>query len=131
MQSAIFGQLVRRVSRNGMFKYPDEINPTLWKSAVQRRLSQELQQSDQAQEPERISGQIDGSEKRMHEGEALNEDVEKIANSALPSDGHDGVLVVGWYGPDDPEASDPDVSIAVVPFADLLGTRTESPELAQ
>lgn len=131
MQSAIFGQLVRWMSRNGMFKYPDEIDPSLWKSAVQRNSSQELQQSCQSRGPERISGQIDRPEGRIQKGEALSQDVEKDAQSTLPSDGHDGVLVVGWYGPDDPEASDPDVSIAVVPFADLLGTRTESPELAQ
>lgn len=131
LQSTMFGQLVRLVSRNGMFKYPDEVDSSLWKVAVQRRPSQELQQSRQSQEPERMSGQIDGSGKRMQEGEALNEDTEKSAQSTLPIDGPDDVLVVGWCGPDDPEASDPDASIAVVPIADILGYRTESSELAQ
>lgn len=133
MQSTIFGQLVRWVLRNGSFKYPDEIDPFLWKSAVQRRPSQELQQSHQSRKPER-SGQIDGSQRKMQTGEALNKDVETVQKSTLPRYGPQDVLVVGWYGPDDPEASDPDgpnMTCSLVPVADTLGSRAESPELAQ
>lgn len=134
MQSTIFGQIVRWVARNGIFKYPDEIDPYLWKSAIQRRPSQELQQSRQSREPERISGHIDGPERKMQKAEALNEDVEKMEQSTMPRYGPQDVLVVGWYGPDDPEASDPDgpnMMCSFVPVADTLGSRAESPELAQ
>lgn len=134
MQSTIFGQIVRWVARNGIFKYPDEIDPYLWKSAIQRRPSQELQQSRQSREPERISGHIDGPERKMQKAEALNEDVEKMEQSTMPRYGPQDVLVVGWYGPDDPEASDPDgpnMTCSLVPVADTLGSRAESPELAQ
>lgn len=106
MQSTIFGQLVRWVSRNGMLKYPDEIDPSLWKSAVQRTPPQQPQHSQQAQEPERTNGHISGSESGMQKGEALNGDVEKNGESTPQRDDHSDILVVGWYGPDDPEASD-------------------------
>lgn len=106
VQSTIFGQLGRWVSRNGMFKYADEIDLSLWKSAVQQTPSQESQRSQQSQEPNRTNGHIDGSERGTREGEALNEDLEKSGQSIPPRDGPYDVLVVGWYGPDDPEASE-------------------------
>lgn len=106
LQSTIFGQLVRWVSRNGMFKYPDEIDPSLWKSAVQQTTSQEPQQSHQAQEPEGSNGHTSGSERGKQKAEAQNGDVEKNGQSTTPRDDGPDVLVVGWYGPDDPEASD-------------------------
>lgn len=106
IQSTIFGQLVRWVTRNGMFKYEDEIDPSLWKSAVQQTPSQESQRSQQSQEPERTNGHIDGSESGTQEGEALNEDLEKNGQPIPSRDGPYDVLVVGWYGPDDPEASE-------------------------
>lgn len=133
MQSTIFGQFARWVSRNGMLKYPDEVDPFLWKSAIQRSPSQELHQSYQSREPERISGQIDGPETRMQKGEAMNEDAEKMGQSTLPRDRPHDILVVGWYGPDDQEASDPDgpnMTCSCVPVADTPAFRAESPELA-
>ncbi|KAG6354495.1 hypothetical protein INS49_004512 [Diaporthe citri] len=90
MQSTIFGQLVRWVSRNGTFKYPDEIDLSLWKSAVQQTIPQESQQSH---EPERTNGNIDGSERETQMSEALNGDVEKNEQSMPPRDGPYQVLV--------------------------------------
>lgn len=136
MQSTIFGQLVRWVSRNGKFKYPDEIDPSLWKNAVQQTPSQEpqhLQPSQQTEEPERTNGHIDESENGTQKGEALNGDVEKNGQSTPPKDGPHDVLVVGWYGPDDPEASDSAIlnrAFNSVLVSDTLESGTESTELA-
>lgn len=107
MQSTIIGQMVRWVSRNGMLKYPDEIDPSLWESAVRRTPSQGSQQSpgQQSQEPERPNGHIGTSENGTQDGEALSGDVEKDGQANPPRDGPSDVLVVGWYGPDDPETS--------------------------
>lgn len=106
MQSTIFGQLMRWVSRNGMFKYPDEIDPSLWENAVQQSPSPEAEKSQHSQGPERTNGHIDGSQRGTQESEALKEDLEKNAQPMPPRDGPYDVLVVGWYGADDPEASD-------------------------
>lgn len=128
MQSTIFGQLVRLVSRNGKFKYPDEIDPSLWKNAVQRPPLQEPQQPPRAQEPGSPNGQADGSEKGVQKGDTANGDVEKDAQSCFQGDGPDDILVVGWYGPDDPEVSDSadsDVACSFVPDADkIISQRT-------
>lgn len=83
IQSTISGQLVRWVSRNAVFKYPDEIDSSLWKRAVQPTPSQDSQKPSRSQEPEHLNGEPQ-----------QNEDVE--------ANGSD-VVVVGWYGPDDPE----------------------------
>lgn len=134
MQSTIFGQIVRWVSRNGKFKYPDEIDPSLSKIVVQPTPSQGPQQSQHSQELERTDGHIDGSEKEMQEGNVLNGDVEKNEQSMPPRNGPPDVLLVGWYGPDDPEASDSTASNMTcnfVPVADTLGSRKEPSELAQ
>lgn len=134
MQSTIFGQFARWVSRNGMFKYPDEIDPSLWKSAVQQIPSRKLQQPQQPQEPERTNGHIEGSKIGTQKGDVLNADVEKNEQSVPPRDSPEDVLVVGWYGPDDPEASDyavPNMTLNSVLVPDMLESRTESTELAQ
>lgn len=136
MQSTIFGQFARWVSRNGIFKYPDEIDPTLWKSAVQQPPSQEPQQSEQSQhsqEPQHTNGHTNESERGTQQDEALNGDVEKNGQSTPPKDGPHDVLVVGWYGPDDPEASDSAVlnmAFNSVLVSDTLESGTESAELA-
>lgn len=106
MQSTIFGQLLRWISRKGIYKYPDEIDPSLWKSAVHEVASQEFQQSQQLQEPEHTNGHTDESETGIQKDGTGNRDAEKNAISMPPRDGSQHVLVVGWYGPDDPEASD-------------------------
>lgn len=82
MQSTILGQLVRWVSRNAVFKYPDEIDPSLWKRAVQPTPSQDSQKLSRLHEPDHLNG------------EPQSGNVENKGNN---------VLVVGWYGPDDPE----------------------------
>jgi hypothetical protein len=77
IQSTIFGQLVRLVSCNKIFRYPDEIDPSLWQKAVERDNSQHLQQR---------------TEKIAH----VDKQEQEIGGSSE-------ALVITWYGPEDPE----------------------------
>jgi DHA1 family multidrug resistance protein-like MFS transporter len=70
LESTIFGQLVRLLSRGKLLRYPDEIDPSLWEKAVSR------------DSPDNSNGE---REKEEDDGRS--------------------VLLVGWYGPDDPEVS--------------------------
>ncbi|KAK7937278.1 uncharacterized protein PG986_014146 [Apiospora aurea] len=74
-QSTIFGQLVRLVSRGRLFQYPDENNPSLWKGAAQK--------DDAAPVHAKTEGRLESTSHAV--------------------DGHGSILIVGWYGPDDPE----------------------------
>ncbi|KAK8075988.1 MFS general substrate transporter [Apiospora phragmitis] len=85
LQSTIFGQLVRLVSRGKLFQYPDERDPSLWKGAVQR--------DDEAPGDK-------GNEGRSLATPAPSPNYQ--GSTPHPLSGHN-VLVVGWYGPKDPE----------------------------
>jgi MFS transporter, DHA1 family, multidrug resistance protein len=90
-QSTIFGQLIRLLSGSRFFKYYDEINPSLWKKAVQ-------QQGTPA--PTIVESEQEDMEMRVVPSET------SLSSQTLHPSGHeDGrdILVVGWYGPDDPE----------------------------
>ncbi|KAK8068657.1 MFS general substrate transporter [Apiospora saccharicola] len=86
LQSTMFGQLMRLASGNRLFKYPDEIDPSLWKQAVQPN---ESVQSDQSREPSTPSNK---------------EDLPDHVSPNEHPDGSGDVVLVDWYGPDDPEA---------------------------
>ncbi|KAK8057134.1 MFS general substrate transporter [Apiospora saccharicola] len=83
LQTTIFGQLVRTVSRGRFFQYPDERDPSLWKGAVQK---------NDATAPEKPS------DTRSQAAPAL--DYQGPTSNILDER---SVLIVGWYGPDDPE----------------------------
>ncbi|KAJ6035816.1 MFS general substrate transporter [Penicillium herquei] len=86
MHTTMFGQIVRLLSNGKAFQYPDEIDPSLWKMAVQEHA------------PERLHNvSISDEEKNEH-------DRNMSAQEQILSDRCDqNVLLVGWYGPDDPE----------------------------
>ncbi|KAI1858546.1 uncharacterized protein JN550_012593 [Neoarthrinium moseri] len=84
LQSTVFGQLMRLLSSRRVFKYPDEIDLSLWEKAVQ--------QDDTYPEPSgNASNTLQGT------GAANGARLSPI------SQGNHGNLIVGWYGPDDPE----------------------------
>lgn len=105
LQSTIFGQVVRMVSRNGKFKYPDETDPSLWKTTYQQEHSQELNPSQQSCGRRHTDGPMDGSGVKKNSCGTPREDIETNGQSISPTSNPSDVLVVGWYGPDDPEAS--------------------------
>lgn len=133
LQSTIFGQFVRMISRNGKFKYPDEIDPFLWKTAFQQDHSQELDPSQQSRERQHTGGPVDGSGVGKNSHGASSEDVEKKRRSIPPTSNFSDVVVVGWYGSDDPEASHlaaSNMTGNLVHATNSLEYCTESPELA-
>ncbi|KAK6852223.1 major facilitator superfamily domain-containing protein [Apiospora arundinis] len=82
LQTTIFGQLVRLISHGRRFQYPDERDPALWKGAVQEN------GSARAKSEERNDARLTvGS----HDPDFKTNGYEN------------GVLIIGWYGPDDPE----------------------------
>ncbi|KAK7968051.1 MFS general substrate transporter, partial [Apiospora aurea] len=87
MESTIFGQLARSITGDRFFQYPDEKDPSWWKKATQ---TSETPPPPEQQQPSPSSA-------KLPSGAADHS--EKEAQSDRGSDG----LVVGWYGPDDPE----------------------------
>lgn len=81
-----FGQLVRLLSRNKVFQYPDEIDPLLWKRLFRQDALEHM----------------DGSGREPSKNETTEDGIPQ--NTAF-HDGEQEVLLVEWYGPDDPEVS--------------------------
>lgn len=98
-----FGHLMRFLSGDKLFRYPDEVDPLRWKSAVER---------DTTSASTWLRKQNTGSEKSENLNDAANtsardfktQDVDSVEPSInhVVEDGKDAYLV-DWYGPDDPE----------------------------
>lgn len=87
-----FGHLVRFLSGNKLFRYPDEIDPSLWKRSLQQDTSSTSTQSQERPNPsEKDSDTQDG-------------DFRDLNSKHVVEDGKD-IHLVDWYGPDDPEVS--------------------------
>ncbi|KAI2623985.1 benomyl/methotrexate resistance protein [Hypomontagnella submonticulosa] len=78
-----FGHLVRLLSQR-LLRYPDEIDPSLWKRFLQRN-------TDSTSTP---------SGERVNDGQGI--DLQDLSPNPVVDDGQD-VCLVDWYGPDDPE----------------------------
>ncbi|RYP06174.1 hypothetical protein DL765_009597 [Monosporascus sp. GIB2] len=86
IQSTIFGQLMRFLSRGKLFQYPDEIDVSLWKKAVQQATPEHTNDNSP----------VDESDKEAQNGTSQGQTTED-------HDAGQHVLLVGWYGADDPE----------------------------
>ena len=99
LQSTIFGQLMRFLSGGKVFQYPDEIDPSIWERAVKTETREDNtvdeQSAKEAQGCTAIGEQIGG-------------------------DGGQRILLVGWYGPNDPEVRTPVVSLMLLLSTSLL-----------
>ena len=88
LQTTVFGQLVRLVSCGRCFQYPDERDSALWKGAVQVTGSAPARAKAEGQNHTALAvGPQNPAHETVHDGE--------------------NVLIVGWYGPDDPEVRVP------------------------
>lgn len=87
IRTTVFGQAVRLASRNRLLRYPDELDPSLWKKWTEKT-EPAPEQSAEKQEKHVSSTPV-------NKGEDLN----------CMSAGEGKVLLVGWYGINDPEAS--------------------------
>jgi MFS transporter, DHA1 family, multidrug resistance protein len=88
IQGTTSGQLVRLISGNKIFQYPDEVDPSLWKKAIQQETAQPSQQIVQHNSgPADKAGQYHLTQEQQTGG----------------AFGGSDVLVITWYGQDDPE----------------------------
>ncbi|KIX01487.1 uncharacterized protein Z518_09213 [Rhinocladiella mackenziei CBS 650.93] len=93
-----FGHLVRLVSDNKLFPYPDEIDPSLWKKSVQRcATSSSPRSGDQHGGSEKLRNTNNSTDASVKDLDPRNDDLNRAVER-----GKD-VYLVDWYGPDDPE----------------------------
>jgi len=101
LQGTIFGQVMRFASGNRYFPYPDEIDPLLWKKATVQDTSDVT--------PEQIPAELGELEKEV-DTEAQSDSSQKQEHRYnTEKAGKDNFLIVGWYGPEDPEVRAPNV----------------------
>jgi DHA1 family multidrug resistance protein-like MFS transporter len=97
-----FGLLIRSLSSNKLFQYPDEVDPSIWMKSLQRNTTS-------------IStppGEHVGSSEKLRDRANSTNSIENVDRQTVdilhPSPGQamqDGkdIYIVDWYGPDDPE----------------------------
>jgi len=106
----VFGQVVRLLSRNRLLKFPDELDPTLWKERVQRDATVVSSTSEEHEglSDHTAAGVSDGGKKRQRQGA----DATSLHGSGDKHSLHQGdpspekttnFVLVDWYGPDDQE----------------------------
>jgi DHA1 family multidrug resistance protein-like MFS transporter len=86
-----FGHLVRILSNNRLFRYPDEIEPLLWK----KRTSPQL--DGQYDETEILEGLDDSNHTSTKDFDLQNPNLNHVV------DGGKDIHLVDWFGKDDPE----------------------------
>ena len=122
-----FGHLVRFLSGNKLFRYPDEIDPSLWKQSLQRDTNLTSTRSGaQSSGSEQSKDTNDLTNASTKDFDTQNIDSQDLSVNHVVEDGKD-IYLVDWYGPDDPEPSAPVRSIRQT----FLTQSSESPELAQ
>jgi hypothetical protein len=101
-----FGHIVRLVTRNKVFQYPEERDPSLWKKYVSQEKSGYMAHHGTAEAPEEESDELRNArgirERESDEETQVGEDVNEASGVRIdPEKGRDK-HVVDWYGPDDP-----------------------------
>jgi DHA1 family multidrug resistance protein-like MFS transporter len=106
-----FGHIVRLVTRNKVFQYPEERDPELWKKYVHEEKSGYMAHHGTAEPPEEESEDLNNargvrardsdSSVRTEVGDGYN-----VASGAKvdPEKGKDK-HVIDWYGDDDPQVN--------------------------
>lgn len=123
-----FGHIVRLVTRNKVFQYPEERDPNLWKKYVHEEKSGYMARYGQTTLPE-------GESTEGHEGlqgirtrEGNGNDSETSSRTHVP-DGHNEASghpidpekgkdkhVIDWYGGDDPQVCSVECWTRHVPY---------------
>ncbi|KIV85784.1 hypothetical protein PV11_01442 [Exophiala sideris] len=97
-----FGHLVRFLSGYKYLRYPDEVDPSLWRKAMARDDTiKPNMQSDEREKPVDTTDQTTNasSANNLNSGDG---DGARTSQGHFVEDGKD-VHLVDWYGPDDPE----------------------------
>jgi MFS transporter, DHA1 family, multidrug resistance protein len=99
LRDTVFGQVVRLLSKNNLFKFPDEADPNLWRQCIREDIAAtsssskeniDLAQSSANATPEVI---IDSAREEKFDITQTDPSQEKLER----------VVLVHWYGPDDEE----------------------------
>lgn len=118
IRDTAFGQLVRLVTRNRVFQYPEEADPTIWQKYLDAKKSANLahhgstEKPEEGEEPE-LGADVekDKAQRALPNGDESSRSSSKTqigddvnAASGVKVDGEKGkdIHLVSWYGDDDP-----------------------------
>ena len=93
-----FGHLVRHLSGRKLFRYPDEIDESLWETSIARGICEVPSESGTA-------NNSSSSKEGEADGNGANIDPERSNYDNILGNGKDSCLV-DWYGSADPEITD-------------------------
>ena len=113
-----FGHVVRFLSRRRLLRYSDEIDASMYKSSIPSKLEQGADVQIQERDVQAIGRRANAEEADKQQGD--RED----AHTSPTCQSEKDVLLVNWYGPDDPE-----VCIANPVSTDVTHMQPESTEL--
>lgn len=111
-QDTQFSAVVRMVSGKKLFRFPDEIDPSLWKKSVQKKQQDSTNtpnsSSEEDVEPRLPPTTLQGSDDSV----VRDKEIDNLPAQLLSDINHtveDGkdIFLIDWYGPDDPEVSMP------------------------
>lgn len=104
-----FGHIVRLVTRNKWFQYPEEKDPELWKKYVNQEKSGYVAHHGNTSPPEEESEELrqargmrerEGSESSQTE---IGEDFNHASGVRIDQEKGKDLHVIDWFGPDDPQ----------------------------
>lgn len=110
-RDAVFGQVVRLLFRKRLLKFPDEIDPTLWKQCIRTDTTTDSTASGTQNAPAGSSDCIaddvnDNEEKVQKQNSGDSSTHDSREKQYLGDSSHENttdVVLVDWYGPGDQE----------------------------
>jgi DHA1 family multidrug resistance protein-like MFS transporter len=104
-----FGHIVRLVTRNKVFQYPEERDPELWKKYVNQEKSGYMAHHGTTDAPEEESEELQNAtgvrdrNSRSSSNTQVGDDHNEASGVKVdPEKGRDK-HVIDWYGPEDPQ----------------------------
>ncbi|KAI1344804.1 MFS transporter [Xylariaceae sp. FL0016] len=106
LRDTIFSHTLRLLTGGRVFRYPEEVDSSIWKRYVHAEKSSNLARHGQTSSPSEDDGE-QGPHDASRDSSATRVDTETVVHghptrSVDPEKGKD-FYVVDWYGPDDPE----------------------------
>lgn len=122
-----FGQVVRYVTRNRYFQYPEEKDPSIWTRYLDEQKSANLAKLGQTEKPEDGEAPQPGADADVQDAQQglpqreknsrsssgtssqtrVDGDVNAVSGVKVDSEKGKDVHLVSWYGEDDPGGYDP------------------------
>ncbi|KAF2100720.1 MFS general substrate transporter [Rhizodiscina lignyota] len=100
MRDTVFGQVVRLLSRNRLLKFPDELDPTLWKQCLQEDSTTSEEQKGLTGTSNWTTTGESGNTAEAQSPAFTNENLDHVKPS---NEKVTDAVLVDWYGPDDQE----------------------------